>query len=861
MGPQEKPNGGAGHGYPLQNLLNFTGAKKQGSGWVAPCPNPAHVDKDPSFGIWIFAGDDGRPTVGKKCRSKGCDVTELLRENRAWPIELNGHDQLADAARAPAMSAAGLPATFDALPFTTAATTFPQDAAPSKEPPTPPEQHWLSKLPLEQAHDYRDANGVVRWRVLRYVGEVEGARKKTFAPQTWDAEKHEWTFKAPTPRPLYGLDLLHARLREHYDHQDPPDERPAVKVLVVEGEATADAARKIEALKSHVVLSLYGGKGAIPQNDWVPLHGLDVTFWNDHDETWREDVKRMSLQLAQAGLPRVKFVDLPSSLPPKWDLADALPDGYGPESLRAMLNGAKPYGDKELKDIFAENQTLDDIKSHCVIVSEDEHVYLLNRKTRFTSYKAFELTFDYIPTGGRALVKLLTEDAEKWRRRTGTPGYICLTSVYEPGYPRVIRTSDGVPKHNLYIPPSHAVLDDQTFEQLETLAKPFLEHVRWLFSKEDADLLLKCAASLIQRPEVTPKHVTYLVGRKGVGKSVILEVLSKLVEYPNWALADYVDLKTGTWNDHYAHKVLVIVHELGAAQGMTHTKTIKGLVGDSHRLVAKKFASKEQIRQKFHVWGTVQPEEAPRPEGEDDRRTLVLWGTQQEKRPAEYYAKLRQTYALDKNNEIVEHTKDEAYNLAALYTYLLKYPLGDFNAAAQPPKTKGFFLLQTSQLTDEQRALRSAWFPEEHSAQSKILDGWTPEPPFDDRVQKLLHFTSRCIESGLISTKTNELDPHTMSVRTAARTLVRSGTGTLAEARIWFAEFPVRGRTEKFVLIRWLPPTLNEAEARQAAEQWVRECQNKQVLAARIAEADAAWQRTCARRATERARRPENKPF
>lgn len=54
--------------------------------------------------------------------------------------------------------------------------------------------------------------------------------------------------------------------------------------------------------------------------------------------------------LAKAGAASVALVDVPSDWPTSWDVADPLPDGVTPDTLRAMVAGAEPVGEDATPD-------------------------------------------------------------------------------------------------------------------------------------------------------------------------------------------------------------------------------------------------------------------------------------------------------------------------------------------------------------------------------------------------------------------------------------------------------------------------------------------------------------------------------
>lgn len=138
-----------------------------------------------------------------------------------------------------------------------------------------------------------------------------------------------WKNQAPpTPRPLYGLP----------DLADPNKET----VLIVEGEKAADAARN---LFPRCAVLTSGGADSAGAADWEPLRGRrDVILWPDHDEPGSKYAGAVAAQLKPFGI-NLRFVEVPSTFPPKWDLAD--PSPVGPDELQRMMNQARPWAGGE----------------------------------------------------------------------------------------------------------------------------------------------------------------------------------------------------------------------------------------------------------------------------------------------------------------------------------------------------------------------------------------------------------------------------------------------------------------------------------------------------------------------------------
>ena len=112
------------------------------------------------------------------------------------------------------------------------------------------------------------------------------------------------------PRPLYGLD----RLASHPDRD----------VVIVEGEKAADAGQILFADK--VVVTWPLGAQGVPHVDLRPLAGRDITIWPDNDNSGREAAEKLGLLLEDLGVAQLRIVQIPKDFPPKWDVADDLPE-------------------------------------------------------------------------------------------------------------------------------------------------------------------------------------------------------------------------------------------------------------------------------------------------------------------------------------------------------------------------------------------------------------------------------------------------------------------------------------------------------------------------------------------------------
>ncbi len=186
-------------------------------------------------------------------------------------------------------------------------------------------KEWTILRP-QIAHQYRDAEG----QLLGYVLRCSFASGKKFTPcvtfcRHKDTGESCWAMVPfARPRPLYGLD----RLAQHPDRA----------VVLVEGEATADAANRL--LPHFVSATWSGGAKGYAHADWRPLAGRNVICIPDADDEGRAAFQGRTAKTGKpiAGIidiitslgANVRYVSPPASLADGWDLADGEKEAWSP---------------------------------------------------------------------------------------------------------------------------------------------------------------------------------------------------------------------------------------------------------------------------------------------------------------------------------------------------------------------------------------------------------------------------------------------------------------------------------------------------------------------------------------------------
>src|SRR6266446_4954990 len=156
--------------------------------------------------------------------------------------------------------------------------------------------------------------------------------KKEYRPLTYcrrdDGVMSEWRWKAPTkPCPLFNLPRLIG-------------DRDKV-ILVFEG--PRKAVRAAELFCDHIPVALLFGAKSPEHSDFAPLAGRTVKVVPDHDKAGADFAEKVAALAMAVGARSVSIVEIPANWPEKWDFADPIPDGGGPEVLAGLLASARPW--------------------------------------------------------------------------------------------------------------------------------------------------------------------------------------------------------------------------------------------------------------------------------------------------------------------------------------------------------------------------------------------------------------------------------------------------------------------------------------------------------------------------------------
>jgi putative DNA primase/helicase len=208
--------------------------------------------------------------------------------------------------------------------------------APIEEPATTaPAEEYVPVLPMpepyrlpthrlgkpDEIYEYRTADGGLAFVVCRW--HATDKRRKGFAQCTWNGSAYVWKLGRPPVRPLLNAPEIVAH--------------PSAPVLIVEGEKTARGAAAYLP-PGWLVTTWQGGANAIPYADFKILRGHRCVFWPDNDEPGFIAAAQLVERLEGLSIPcgSIAATKL-RAFPPKWDLADALPQNITAEAITQQL--------------------------------------------------------------------------------------------------------------------------------------------------------------------------------------------------------------------------------------------------------------------------------------------------------------------------------------------------------------------------------------------------------------------------------------------------------------------------------------------------------------------------------------------
>lgn len=282
----------------------------------------------------------------------------------------------------------------------------------------PKSGRWTTYVP-SLVHNYGAGRVVVRIDKREGGKETPPIRYAASVGPQGDPGWARWPFDKP--RPLYGLGTL-------------PDD-PSLQILVVEGEKTADAVRRL--LPDWCVITWPGGTQGARHASWSPLAGRQLVLVPDADRkickapTGPVPLMVMLPYLDQPGPAvmeeiaaitaalgcQVKVIDvgIDENRPDGWDLADAEADGWdGDKVLDWMRQRARrwvPVSDETPDVAPAITETADPIQAAAPPVAQydgppDDTEVSTDRSEEFQILGYDHDTYFYLPKSKQQVVEL-----------------------------------------------------------------------------------------------------------------------------------------------------------------------------------------------------------------------------------------------------------------------------------------------------------------------------------------------------------------------------------------------------------------------------------------------------------------------
>ncbi|MFO0453831.1 MAG: DUF5906 domain-containing protein [Pseudomonadota bacterium] len=306
-----------------------TGLKKNGDG-TYNCINPERNDSDPAS-MMVYPDGHAYDFAAKK-RYSMIDLKALVSHADPKGIFKEVGLQLGVLQPRQGASAAGRPYSAPVIPIKK--DFIPPKREPKAEPNIPARAATDKEIQrgkkmgdtfLEPTAvwPYKNKAGVIIAYAQRFdYFNAKGEKKKEFRPITWSSESSCWVYNKSGlngSNPIYGAELLDSNL--------------LAKVLIVEGEKTADAARML--FPEMIVLTFYGGTSSADKCDWSILQGREVLMWPDADQktdasgsllpAFEQSSMKAMISIARMldGVARSSLIVCPpEGVRNKWDLAD-----------------------------------------------------------------------------------------------------------------------------------------------------------------------------------------------------------------------------------------------------------------------------------------------------------------------------------------------------------------------------------------------------------------------------------------------------------------------------------------------------------------------------------------------------------
>lgn len=496
---------------------------------------PSHDDKNPSLDIYLNA----EGYLGFNCLSKRCKSFEIINAIRdkfglTVPVRRSG----AGGGDRQVSSRVLYPAHESVFPF-------------------------QFRKPDDILYEYTTATGEVAFFVQRYYSD--DGKKQTPA---WFSYEHIsdggrvsklWGCKDPPKknRPIYNLHLL-----EHY---------PTRPVLVVEGEKTAEAAQVLPFFKDYVVTTWSGGGKQVRASDWSILktRNSDIILWPDHDGEGVKAMKDVAATLGTGPMDqRISMIDYSILIEDKiekgWDLADGCANQECDYSFEDLWSCLRPYHPDEMVASAGMEQALAerDKRYRKLYIGGQTYVIDLSIKSDdspfgvrwfkdITALMSVDVERAEVEVGDR--LKVLNV-AREWYDTRGTGTSLLAGVRFDPTSTNLEIKYGG----QTYLNSFQGFPAIKTKEKTNALVDAWLTHLDGMVVEKQAkEWIADYFADIFQNPGRKPGTALALLGGQGVGKSLLIHCVAKLLGNSLCRLINKDIMK----NNSALSRSLLVVHD------------------------------------------------------------------------------------------------------------------------------------------------------------------------------------------------------------------------------------------------------------------------------------------------------------
>lgn len=292
---------------------------------MAKCP--FHKDGNPSMsvddvkGLWnCFAGCGGGSIIDFEMKYRGMGFLEASESLGGEPLNTVAHTPRPTAKIDPYQGYIPI------IPVPATAPVF--HVKQSSGIFNPKSGKSMAFTPV-LVHPYRQPDNQLIGYVLRRDSESGKETPFVMWCKTPDGSEKWCRMRPPKPYPLYGIETI-------------TTDRD--KIFIVEGEKSADAARRV---LGAVALTWVGGSGGVTSADWKSLpQGLPVVLWPDNDAPGAAAMlgshtgptarkKGVAQLLWDLGHRDIQYIEPDTKKSDGWDAADAEAEGWHRDTFEA----------------------------------------------------------------------------------------------------------------------------------------------------------------------------------------------------------------------------------------------------------------------------------------------------------------------------------------------------------------------------------------------------------------------------------------------------------------------------------------------------------------------------------------------